>query len=46
MSPDGVTLNLIIRELQEILIPARVERVYLSLSVDPEFAHFLKPKKA
>ncbi|MFY9271917.1 MAG: NFACT RNA binding domain-containing protein [Thermacetogeniaceae bacterium] len=28
MSPDGVTLNLIVKELQEILIPARVERIY------------------
>ncbi|HHY40534.1 MAG TPA: fibronectin/fibrinogen-binding protein [Syntrophaceticus sp.] len=28
MSPDGVTLNLIIRELQEMLIPGRVERIY------------------
>lgn len=28
MSPDGITLNLIIRELQEMLIPSRVERIY------------------
>jgi len=28
MSPDGITLNLIIRELQEMIIPSRVERVY------------------
>lgn len=28
MSPDGITLNLIIKELQEMLIPSRVERIY------------------
>lgn len=28
MSPDGITLNLIIKELLEVLIPGRVERIY------------------
>lgn len=28
MSPDGITLHLIIKELQETLLPGRVERVY------------------
>jgi predicted ribosome quality control (RQC) complex YloA/Tae2 family protein len=28
MSPDGITLNLIVRELQETILQGRVERVY------------------
>jgi predicted ribosome quality control (RQC) complex YloA/Tae2 family protein len=28
MSPDGITLNLITGELQRVLIPGRIERIY------------------